>query len=84
MVIAPPYVDETLSFVVPDHRRADFPDSHLLDQSPIDSLVTLRYIGAVCSAAKRSSYFLAVIEQGYRVEFVIKAVPSVHGNHRLS
>jgi Na+/H+-dicarboxylate symporter/ABC-type amino acid transport substrate-binding protein len=24
MVFSPPYVDETLSFVVPDHRRADF------------------------------------------------------------
>jgi Na+/H+-dicarboxylate symporter/ABC-type amino acid transport substrate-binding protein len=24
MVFSPPYIDETLSFVVPDHRRADF------------------------------------------------------------
>jgi Bacterial extracellular solute-binding proteins, family 3 len=24
MVFSPPYIDETFSFVVPDHRRADF------------------------------------------------------------
>ena len=34
MVFSPPYVDETLSFVVPDHRRADFSSAEWIRATP--------------------------------------------------
>ena len=34
MVFSPPYVDETLSFVVPDHRRADFSSAEWVRTTP--------------------------------------------------
>ena len=34
MVFSPPYVDETLSFVVPDHRRADFSSAEWIRAAP--------------------------------------------------
>ena len=34
MVFSPPYVDETLSFVVPDHRRAEFSSAEWVRATP--------------------------------------------------
>jgi len=34
MVFSPPYVDETLSFAVPDHRRADFSSAEWIRATP--------------------------------------------------
>jgi ABC-type amino acid transport substrate-binding protein len=34
MVFSPPYIDETLSFVVPDHRRADFSSAEWVRATP--------------------------------------------------
>src|SRR5262245_1754877 len=34
MVFSPPYLDETLSFVVPDHRRADFSSAEWVRATP--------------------------------------------------
>ena len=34
MVFSPPYVDETLSFAVPDHRRADFSSAEWVRATP--------------------------------------------------
>jgi Na+/H+-dicarboxylate symporter/ABC-type amino acid transport substrate-binding protein len=34
MVFSPPYIDETLSFVVPDHRRADFSSAEWVRTTP--------------------------------------------------
>jgi proton glutamate symport protein len=34
MVFSPPYIDETLGFVVPDHRRADFSDAEWVRTTP--------------------------------------------------
>jgi ABC-type amino acid transport substrate-binding protein len=34
MVFSPPYIDETLSFVVPDHRRADFSSAEWVRRTP--------------------------------------------------
>ena len=34
MVFSPPYIDETLSFVVPDHRRADFSSAEWIRTTP--------------------------------------------------
>jgi ABC-type amino acid transport substrate-binding protein len=34
MVFSPPYIDETLSFIVPDHRRADFSSAEWIRAAP--------------------------------------------------
>jgi Na+/H+-dicarboxylate symporter/ABC-type amino acid transport substrate-binding protein len=34
MVFSPPYIDETFSFVVPDHRRADFSSAEWIRATP--------------------------------------------------
>ena len=39
MVFSPPYIDETLSFVVPDHRRADFSSAEWVRTTPACGLL---------------------------------------------
>ena len=67
MVFSPPYIDETLSFVVPDHRRSDF-----------SSAEWVRGASGLKVAVPELPYFEEIIKREFpRVEVVPIAVDRV-------